>query len=116
MKGLATEQLILLALGIIVLAVIGYLLYSLTNTNCQSDMVAACNKCKTCILGNNGNWVTCPNINGINIENTPNACTSFCKIPLGCDKPVKSRSGGTLNGCFTDTLVDVYACQAVGVS
>ncbi|HLC59778.1 MAG TPA: hypothetical protein VJH34_04625 [archaeon] len=136
MKGLAVEQIIMLAIGVIVLALIGYLIYSqfvksgssLTSTNCQSDIVASCTKCKTCIVGNGGSWTTCPTINdgnsatNDNIENTGGGtrCTSSCKMPLGCKRPVPISSPDS-SGCWginplIGQVVDVPNCQAVGVS
>jgi hypothetical protein len=54
MKGVAIEQVILLVLGVIVLALIGYLLYSnylstsggISLEQCKTQLVNACGNCK----------------------------------------------------------------------
>jgi hypothetical protein len=54
MKGLAVTQVILLILGIIVLAIIGYLLYSnyissvgtVSVEQCKTNLINVCNSCK----------------------------------------------------------------------
>jgi|SRR3989344_4037327 len=105
MKGLATQQLILLALGIIVLAVIGYLLYSqfvktsktLSSSDCQTNVVAACNKCKTCVTAFFGIWsgVDCPQCDNTNPGWSK--CNSVCSPPIGCDVQLLSLANGFLN-------------------
>lgn len=94
MKGLAVEQIIMLAIGVIVLALIGYLIYSqfvksgsnLTSANCQSDIGSACTKCKTCILGFGGvSWDP-----SVNCPQCPTSwigwgkCNTACTVPAGC--------------------------------
>src|SRR3989344_1915231 len=108
MKGLATEQLILLALGIVVLAVIGYLLYSqfvkgstsLGASDCQTSIISACNKCKTCVVGFGGTWSgPCPECGAAISAN----CDPSCGAPL-CAKKCNPRtqSSGS-GGCGTLT-------------
>lgn len=54
MKGVAVDQIILLVLGVIVLAVIGYLLYSnfmassggINTEQCKANLINVCNSCK----------------------------------------------------------------------
>jgi len=112
MKALATTQVVLLVLGIIVLAVIGYLIYSqfiksttqMTSTNCQSAVFSVCTSCKTCITSFGGSWTLdadpCPECN----DKIPGrACDNLCKPPNECKDTIQLNDYGlvTVNGCLS---------------
>jgi len=64
-KGVAISQIILLVLGIIVLSVVIYLLYSnFTTTTSQVEFqkcrAAATNACTACSIANGGSTLNCP--------------------------------------------------------
>jgi len=104
MKGMATEQVVLLVLAIIVLAVVGYLVYnqfvkgnkSFTNTSCGSATLSACVDCKGCRTNVEGTW---------NSNAPGTSCEKICKFPTGC---------------FGDSIpigyVDQTDCNNIGVN
>ncbi len=99
MKGLAAQQVVLLVIGIIVLALVLFLVYNqftksntqIASTSCQTAISSVCISCKTCVLSGGGtHWsaseTTCPAIGTNSIQLSANVCQRLCAHPTDCDK------------------------------
>ncbi len=135
MKGLAVNQIILLALGVVVLALVGYLLYSsyisgagsIGVEEARTSLVNACNDCK---LRLGSGWDT----SNTNPAVTPNCASSrlskagigvlVCQLSIGAAGVTPTHPfGGVTVTCSspptvtgTPTNFAPSACPKVGVS
>ena len=131
MKGIAVEQMIMLALGVIVLALVGYLLYSnylstsgtVSNEQCRTSLINACNNCK---LANSpkGTWDTTIYAT-LDVTGSDGKVHQCGKMTNACADAL-DRSGAISVGQTPNYKTDVYdseaqlfaqsVCTSVGVS
>jgi hypothetical protein len=139
MKGLAVTQVILLILGIIVLAIIGYLLYSnyissvgiVSVEQCKTDLIRVCNTCKSAntIIGQwDPSAFTTYDSRGTDGKPHPCGGISLSKACISslARNGIISVSSSTFEGCQTpycdtssDTPTGKFAqsiCVSVGVN
>ncbi len=112
MKGIAIQQIVLLVLAVIVLAALGYYLFTtfgtagpkISRTNCQAALLDACSYCK------NTNWD--PNEEGI--VTTTSCTSSLVKSITGVTDDDLSISGNQIEvNCSASNFISWCGTQGI---
>ncbi|HLC59598.1 MAG TPA: hypothetical protein VJH34_03675 [archaeon] len=125
MKGIAVEQMIMLALGVIVLALVGYLLYSnyistsgqVSTEQCKTSLINACNNCK---LANSpkGNWDPAK-YNALDSQDSTGSTHNCAKITNTCMQAMNTVGIVTTTSSTYDPDTQAFTqsvCSSVGVN